>query len=121
MLRHIQLASLWISQKLKKTYQTETHNAKTHELLYSTGDVVFLASGRRQFRADDDLLTTRKRKCFNKRARATLFEGDHFSSLIFTEEEIVEVNEKEISGSLEEIVARNSKLELTENEFHQRY
>ena len=41
----------------------------------------------------------------------------HFNPLIFTEEGVVEINAKEISGSLVETVAGDSNLELTENEF----
>ena len=38
----------------------------------------------------------------------TLLEGDPFDPLVFTEEEIVKVNAKEISGSLWKIVAGGS-------------
>lgn len=52
-----------------------------------------------------------------KKARATFFESDPFNPLIFTKEGVVEVNAKDISGSLEETVAGDSNLELSENKF----
>ena len=95
---------------------TATHHANTNDLLYSTGDVVFLASDANSGR----MMIYQLQENVNastKKARATIFEGDPFNPLIFTEEGVVEINAKEISGSLVETVAGDSNLELTENEF----
>ena len=91
----------------------QEHSMSTRTTLFIPPRRCYVSCHWRQFREDDNLLTTKKRK------GATLSEGDSFNPLIFTEEEVVEVNEKEISGSLEEIVAGDSnlELELTENEF----
>jgi len=52
-----------------------------------------------------------------KKAKARLFEGDPFNPLIFYTERVVEINVKDIGGSLEEIVRGDGNIELTENEF----
>ena len=52
-----------------------------------------------------------------KKAIATLFEGEPFNPLVFTEGEAVEVSAKDIYGSLEKTVLADGNLELTENEF----
>ena len=46
-----------------------------------------------------------------------LFEGDPFNLLIFYTEGVVEINVKDIGGSLEETVRGDGNIELTENEF----
>ena len=52
-----------------------------------------------------------------KEAKASLFEGDPFNPLIFYTEGVVEINVKDIGGSLGETVRRDGNIELTENEF----
>ena len=52
-----------------------------------------------------------------KKATARLFEGDPFNPLIFYTEGVVEINVKDIGGSLEETVRGDGNIELTENEF----
>jgi len=52
-----------------------------------------------------------------KKAKARLFEGDPFNPLIFYTEGVVEINVKDIGGSLEETVREDGNIELTENEF----
>ena len=52
-----------------------------------------------------------------KKAKARLFEGDPFNPLIFYTEGVVEINVKDIGGSLEETVRGDGNIELTENEF----
>ena len=52
-----------------------------------------------------------------KKAKARLFEGDPFNPLIFYTEVVVEINVKDIVGSLEETVRGDGNIELTENEF----
>ena len=52
-----------------------------------------------------------------KKAKARLFEGDLFNPSIFYSESVVEINVKDIGGSLEETVTRDDNIELTENEF----
>ena len=52
-----------------------------------------------------------------KKAKARLFEGDPFNPLIFSTEGVVEINVKDIGGSLEETVRGDGNIELTENEF----
>ena len=73
--------------------QTDTHHANTHNLLHSTGDVVFLASyansGRMMIYQLQENVSVP-----TKKARATIFEGDPFNPLIFTEEGVVKVNAK---------------------------
>ena len=70
--------------------QTDTHHANTHNLLHSTEDVVFLASyansGRMIYQLQEKVSVS------TKKARATIFEGDPFNLLIFTEEVVVKVN-----------------------------
>jgi hypothetical protein len=84
--------------------QTDTHHANTHNLLHSTEDVVFLASyansGRMIYQLQEKVSVS------TKKARATIFEGDPFNLLIFTEEGVVKVNAKEIPGSPVETVCR---------------
>ena len=52
-----------------------------------------------------------------KKAKASLFEGDPFNLLIFYTEGVVEINVKDVGGSLEETVRGDGNIELTENEF----
>ena len=52
-----------------------------------------------------------------KKAKARLFEGDPFNPLIVYTEGVVEINVKDIDGSLEETVRGDGNIELTENEF----
>ena len=52
-----------------------------------------------------------------KKAKARLFEGDPFNPLIVYTEGVVEINVKDIGGSLEETVRGDGNIELTENEF----
>ena len=49
--------------------------------------------------------------------KARLFEGDPFNPLIFYTEGVVEINVKNIGGSLEETVRGDGNIELTETEF----
>ena len=51
-----------------------------------------------------------------KRAKARLFEGDPFNPLIVYSG-VVEINVKDIGGSLEETFRGDGNIELTENEF----
>ena len=51
-----------------------------------------------------------------KKAKARLFEGDPFNPLIVYTG-IVEINVKDIGGSLEETFRGDGNIELTENEF----
>jgi hypothetical protein len=85
--------------------QTDTHHANTHNLLHSTGDVVFRTSyansgGMMIYQQQEKVSVS------TKKARATIFEGDPFNPLIFTEEVVVNVNAKEIPGSPVETVCR---------------
>ena len=85
--------------------QTDTHHANTNNLLHSTGDVVFRTSyansGRMMiYQLQENVSVS------TKKARATIFEGDPFNPLIFTEEVVVKVNAKEIPGSPVETVCR---------------
>ena len=50
-----------------------------------------------------------------KKAKARLFEGDPFNPLIFSTEGVVEINVKDIGGSLEETVRGDGNIELTGN------
>ena len=52
-----------------------------------------------------------------KKAKGRLFEGDPFNPLIFYTEGVVEINVKDIGGSLGETVRGDGNIELTENEF----
>ena len=52
-----------------------------------------------------------------KKAKARLFEGDPFNPLIVYTKGVVEINVKDIDGSLEETVRGDCNIELTENEF----
>ena len=52
-----------------------------------------------------------------KKAKARLFEGDPFNPVIFYTEGVVEINVKDIGGSLEETVRGNGNIKLAENEF----
>ena len=52
-----------------------------------------------------------------KKAKASLFEGDPFNPLIFYTEGVIEINVKDVGGSLEETVRGDGDIELTENEF----
>ena len=85
--------------------QTDTHHANTHNLLHSTGDVVFCTSyancGRMMiYQLQENVSVS------TKKSRATTFEGHPFNPLIFTEEVVVKVNAKEIPGSPVETVCR---------------
>ena len=51
-----------------------------------------------------------------KKAKARLFEGDPFNPLIVYTD-VVEINVKDIAGSLEETFRGDGNIELTENEF----
>ena len=51
-----------------------------------------------------------------KKAKARLLEGDPFNSLIAYTEGVVDINVKDIGGSLEETVRGDGNIELTENE-----
>jgi len=96
--------------------KTTAHHVNSHELLYTTGDVVFLASdatsGRTVVYVLEESITAS-----TKKAKARLFEGDPFNLLIFYTEGVVEINVKDIGGSLEETVRGDGNIELTENEF----
>ena len=73
--------------------QTDTHHANTHNLLHSTGDVVFLSSYANS--GQMMIYQLQENVSFStKKARATIFEGDPFNPLIFTEEGVVKVNAK---------------------------
>ena len=50
-----------------------------------------------------------------KKAKARLFEGDPFNP--FYSKGVVEINVKDIGGSLEETVTGDGDIELTENKF----
>ena len=95
--------------------RTTAHHDNSHELLYTSGDVVFLASdatsGRTVVYVLEESITAS-----TKKAKARLFEGDPFSPLIFYTG-VVEINVKDIGGSLEETVRGDGNIELTENEF----
>ena len=56
-----------------------------------------------------------------KKAKASLFEGDPFNLLIFYTEGVVEINVKDVGGSLEETVRGDDNIELTESEFNIKY
>ena len=96
--------------------RTTAHHDNSHELLYTSGDVVFLASdatsGRTVVYVLEESITAS-----TKKAKARLFEGDPFNPLIFYTEGVVEINVKDIGGSLEETVRGDGNIELTENEF----
>ena len=53
---------------------------------------------------------------WTKKAKARLFEGDPFNPLIVYTG-VVEINVKDIAGSLEETFRGDGNIELTENEF----
>ena len=52
-----------------------------------------------------------------KKAKARLFEDDPFNPLIVYTEGVVEINVKDIGGSLKETVRGDGNIELTGNEF----
>ena len=52
-----------------------------------------------------------------KKAKARILEGDPFNPLIAYTEGVVDINVKDIGGSLEETVRGDGNIELTENEF----
>ena len=90
--------------------RTTAHHDNSHELLYTSGDVVFLASdatsGRTLVCALEESITAS-----TKKAKVRLFEGDPFNPLIFYTEGVVEINVKDIGGSLEETV-RGTRFEV---------
>ena len=96
--------------------RTTAHHDNSHELLYTSQDVVFIASdatsGRTVVYELGERLTAS-----TKKAKARLFEGDPFNPSIFYSEGVVEINVKDIGGSLEETVRRDGNIKLTENEF----
>ena len=51
-----------------------------------------------------------------KKAKARLLEGDPFNPLIAYTEGVVDINVKDIGGSLEETVIGDGNIELRENE-----
>ena len=53
-----------------------------------------------------------------KKAKASLFRGDPFNPLVFTEEYVVEITVKGIDGSVKAmLIGRDGNLKLTESEF----
>ena len=82
----------------------------------NSGDVVFLASDATSGRAVVYVLEERL-TASTKKAKSRLFEGDPFNPSIFYSEGAVEINVKDIGGSLEETVRGDGNNELTENEF----
>ena len=90
------------------------HHDNSHELLYTSGDVVFLASdatsGRTVVYVLEESITAS-----TKNAKASLFEGDPFIPLIFYSEGVVKINVKDIGGSLAETVRGDGNIKLTEN------
>ena len=95
--------------------RTTAHHDNSHELLYTSGDVVFVTSvvtsGRTVVYVLEESITAS-----TKKAKARLFEGDPFNPLIFYTG-VVEINVKDIGGSLEETFRGDGNIELTENEF----
>ena len=78
--------------------RTTAHHDNSHELLYTSGDVVFLASdvtsGRTVVYVVEERLTAS-----TKKAKARLLEGDLFNPSIFYSEGVVEINVMDIGGS----------------------
>ena len=110
----VQLTSepLDFSKIAENVVQAATHPDNLHDLLYTCGEVVYLGSDATSGRMVVYVLQENI-SALTKKARATLFDGDPFNPLIFTEEGVVEVNVQDISGSLVETVAGDNNLELT--------
>ena len=99
--------------------RTTAHHDNSHGLLYTLGDVVFLASiatsGRTVVYALEEIITAS-----TKKAKVRLFEGDPFIPLIFYTDGVVVINGKDIGGALEETFRGDGNIELTENEYQSR-
>ena len=108
---------LWkIAEDGQDGARTTAHHDNSHELLFTSGDVVFLASDATSGRTVVYVLQERL-TASTKKAKARLFEGDPFNPSIFYSEGAVEINVKDIGGSLEETFRGDGNIELTENEF----
>ena len=92
--------------------RTTAHHDNPHELLYTSGNVVFLAS---DYTSGWTVLYVLEERitASTKKAKARLFEGDPaFNPLIFYTEGVVEISVKDIGGSLEETVRGDGNIEL---------
>ena len=110
-----------IAEDEQDVARTTAQHDSSHKLLYTSVDVVFLASdatfGWTVVYVLEENITSS-----TKKAKAiSVFEGDPFNPLIFFTEGVVEINVKDIGGSLEETVRGDDNIELTENEFNIRY
>ncbi|CAB3990227.1 Hypothetical predicted protein [Paramuricea clavata] len=96
--------------------QTDTRQANTHNLLHSTGDVIFLAS----YANSGQMMIYQLQEnvsASTKKARATIFEGDPFNPLYLQKKELSRSMRKKHLVLWWKPFAGDSDLELTENEF----